>query len=100
MRHLLILALSVSLLAAVPQSRVGRIGKGGKGRPASQAAGCTVTAASPSQANVATALSGRSSGDIVCIPAGSATWTSGVTIPEGVTLKGAGTPNSPAATTG
>lgn len=43
-----------------------------------------------SQSDVQTKISGASPGDTVTIPAGSLTWTSGVTISNGVKIEGAG----------
>lgn len=52
----------------------------------------TITAASVSRNDVNTALQSASAGDTVVIPAGTATWTSGIswTAPADVTLMGAG----------
>src|SRR6266704_2680900 len=55
----------------------------------SQAA--TWNAAGVDRTSVANAISGASSGDTVNIPAGSATWSSGITITKGITINGAGT---------
>jgi len=55
----------------------------------SQAA--TWTAAGVDRTSVASALTSASSGDTVIIPAGSATWSSGITITKGITINGAGT---------
>src|SRR5689334_944267 len=51
----------------------------------------TWTAAGVDRTSVASALTSASSGDTVIIPAGSATWSSGITITKGVTINGAGT---------
>jgi hypothetical protein len=50
----------------------------------------TITAASPSFADVSAAVSAAVSGDTVIVPAGSATWTSQLVITKGIILKGAG----------
>src|SRR5438045_2334012 len=50
----------------------------------------TITAASPSLANVATAISSAADGDTVVIPSGTATWTSGLAIKKAITLQGKG----------
>lgn len=60
----------------------------------------TYTAASCSQTDVNAVINGPThtavDGDVIQIPAGSCTWTSGITIPSGIgiTVKGSGTPNS------
>jgi hypothetical protein len=53
---------------------------------------CDVTASSASYVDVSTAVSSATSGQTVCIPAGSATLTDGqyITMPPGVTIQGAG----------
>ena len=50
----------------------------------------TITAATASQANVQAAITSAASGDTVVIPAGSATWSSGVKINKSLTLQGSG----------
>lgn len=62
----------------------------------------TITAASCSSADVQTAVTAALDGYTVNIPAGSCTWTSGVTVPDdrGITIKGSGTPTASAATIG
>lgn len=50
----------------------------------------TINAASPSRADVNTAVTASSDGDTVTIPAGTATWTSGITLAKAITLQGAG----------
>jgi len=50
----------------------------------------TITAASPSFADVSAAVSSAVSGDTVIVPAGSATWSSQLVITKGIILKGAG----------
>jgi hypothetical protein len=54
--------------------------------------GCTTTAASLSQTDVQTALNAAAAGSTVCLPAGTGTWSTGVTwnAPANVTLLGAG----------
>lgn len=49
----------------------------------------TIQAASCSQADVQAAINAASGGDMVSIPAGNCTWTSGVTITKGLTVQGA-----------
>jgi len=58
---------------------------------AASSQGATVVAAGVDRTSVANAISSASSGDTVSIPAGSATWSSGITITKGVTITGAGT---------
>jgi hypothetical protein len=64
------------------------------------AMGATYTAASCSRADVDAVINGPThtavDGDVIQIPTGSCTWTSGVVVPDGIgiTIKGAGTPNS------
>lgn len=50
----------------------------------------TITAATCSQASVASAVASASPGDTVAIPAGTCSWTSPLTITKGITLQGAG----------
>jgi len=50
----------------------------------------THTAASCSQADVQAAVNAASPGDIVRVPAGTATWSSGLSISKGIRLEGAG----------
>jgi hypothetical protein len=62
-------------------------------------AGCTGSSptwtSTPDQASVASCVSQANDGDTITIAAGSATWTSGVTVSaKGLTIKGTGTPNS------
>jgi hypothetical protein len=56
------------------------------------ACGATITASSPSRTDVVAAITESSTGDTIQIPAGSATWSSGVTIPSGkvLVIQGAG----------
>lgn len=54
------------------------------------ARGATITASSASLADVNTALALCSDGDTLSIPAGSATWSSALTINNAITLQGAG----------
>jgi len=51
----------------------------------------TWNAAGVDRTSVASAISSASSGDTVNIPAGSATWSSGISITKGITINGAGT---------
>lgn len=66
----------------------------------------TYTAASCSQSAVNAVINGPThvavDGDTINIPAGSCTWTSGITVPSkiGITVIGSGTPNSGSSTTG
>src|SRR5438034_10886843 len=50
----------------------------------------TVNANSLSQSDVATAISSAVDGDIVTIPAGTATWTGTLSVKKAITLQGAG----------
>src|SRR6266446_837094 len=50
----------------------------------------TINAASPAFAAVNTAIALAANGDTVVIPAGTATWTSSLTIGKAITLQGAG----------
>ena len=54
----------------------------------------TLTAASPSFQDVNAAVSKSNSGDIVIIPAGTATWNSTLMITKAITLKGGGIDNT------
>jgi len=51
----------------------------------------TIIATSCSQADVQAAIDTSTAADIVSVPAGICTWSSGVIISKGITLKGAGT---------
>lgn len=50
----------------------------------------SITASSCTAANVNTAINAAAAGDIVQIPAGSCTWSSGITVNKPITLQGAG----------
>ena len=50
----------------------------------------TIPAASPSYDDVSAAVASAAPGDTVTVPAGSATWTSQLTVTRGITLMGAG----------
>ncbi len=52
--------------------------------------GAEITASSPSRSDVVTALTAAAAGDTVIMPAGTATWTSGITYGLGIHLRGAG----------
>lgn len=66
----------------------------------------TYTAASCNQSDVNAVINGPThtavDGDTIKIPSGSCNWTTGITVPSniGVSIVGAGTPNSTASTTG
>src|SRR5947207_2269780 len=51
----------------------------------------SITARSPALADVSTAISAAKGGDTVVVPAGTASWTSVLTITKGITLLGATT---------
>jgi hypothetical protein len=53
----------------------------------------TITAASPSFADVSAAVAAAGRGDTVNVPAGSATWSSTLTLTKGISLQGAGRDN-------
>ena len=55
-----------------------------------QAGAATVTAKSVSFADVSSAIGSAHEGDTVVVPAGTASWTSTLTIRKGITLEGAG----------
>src|SRR4051812_11565133 len=57
----------------------------------SQFVSCTTTTANLTQSTVQTAVNNAADGDVVCLPAGAATWTStvGFSNSKGVTLAGA-----------
>src|SRR2546430_3579868 len=55
-----------------------------------QAGAAVINAASPSFGNVSTAIALAANGDTIVIPAGTATWTSSLTINQAITLQGAG----------
>ena len=50
----------------------------------------TIPAASCSQADVQAAINTASAGDTLQVPAGTATWTSGLTLSKGIHLRGSG----------
>jgi len=50
----------------------------------------THASASCSYADVNTAISAASNGDVVTIPSGACTWTSGITVSKNITIQGAG----------
>lgn len=54
----------------------------------------THNAASCSSADVATAITASANGDIVTIPVGTCTWTSGITVTKNITIQGAGYANT------
>jgi len=54
-----------------------------------QVNGATISARSPAFADVQTAITLAKDGDIVTVPAGTASWTSLLTITKGITLQGA-----------
>ena len=56
-----------------------------------QVNGATISARSPALADVVTAISLAKEGDIVSVPAGTASWNSVLTITKGITLQGATT---------
>ncbi len=58
------------------------------------ASGSIINAASVSEADVTTAIAAASNGDTVVIPAGTATWTSKLTITKAITLRGNGIGNT------
>jgi hypothetical protein len=66
----------------------------------------TYTAASCNRSDVNAVINGAThtaaDGDVINIPSGSCTWTSGITVPTGIgiTIQGNGAPNSTTATTG
>src|ERR1700747_798215 len=66
----------------------------------------TYTAASCNQSAVNAVINGPThtavNGDVIQIPSGSCTWTSGITVPSniGITITGNGTPDSTPSTTG
>lgn len=60
----------------------------------------THAAASCNLSDVQTAIGSAAVGDTVTIPAGTCTWTSGLSISTGITLSGSGTPNTGAGTFG
>jgi hypothetical protein len=65
----------------------------------------TYTAASCNLSDVNAVINGPThtagNGDVIIIPAGSCTWTSGISVSgKGITIKGTGTPNSTPSTTG
>lgn len=58
----------------------------------------TVTALSPSLADVSRAISSAADGDTIVVPAGTASWTSSLVITKGITLQGQTTTDSAAGT--
>jgi hypothetical protein len=79
-----LLALLVSYDSNQIRIRLGTVGGGTDG--------CTVTV-SAAQGTAIPAIEGATSGQTVCL-SGTATWTSGATVPDGVSVRGVGTPNS------
>jgi hypothetical protein len=61
---------------------------------ASLSSAATITAASPSRADVGAAVASANYGDTVVIPGGAATWNSQLTINKGITLQGNGSSGS------
>lgn len=57
----------------------------------SNANAATVRASNCSQASVQSAVNSAAKGDTVTVPAGSCTWSGGVTVSKGITVQGAGT---------
>jgi hypothetical protein len=57
--------------------------------PHASAMAATITASSPSLRDVQSAVASARDGDTVIVPAGTATWTSGLTLTKGITLLGA-----------
>jgi hypothetical protein len=53
-----------------------------------------INAASPSRADVVTAINSAANGDTIIVPAGTASWTTGITVTKGITLQGQTTTNS------
>ena len=62
----------------------------------------TRTAASCNASDVQAAVTAAADGDTINVPAGSCTWTTGVTVPAniGISIIGTGTPNSTSSTVG
>jgi hypothetical protein len=58
----------------------------------------TINAASPSHVDVTNAIASAVDGDTVIVPAGTASWTSGITLTKGITLIGQTTTNPVAKT--
>ena len=58
----------------------------------------TINAASPSRTDVAAAIAQVVDGDTVIIPAGTASWTSGITVSKGITIQGQTTTDAAAGT--
>jgi hypothetical protein len=52
--------------------------------------GATITARSVALTDVATAINAAANGDTVVLPAGTATWTAGITVTKGISIIGAG----------
>ena len=52
--------------------------------------GATINARSVALADVATAINAAANGDTVALPAGTATWTAGITVTKGISIIGAG----------
>jgi hypothetical protein len=57
-----------------------------------------INAGSPSLADVKNAIASAADGDTVIVPAGTAAWTSTVTITKGITIQGQTTVNSDSGT--
>jgi len=56
-----------------------------------QAQAATIRAASPSRADVGTAVAAAADGDTVIVPAGTASWTATLEVTKGITIQGATT---------
>src|SRR2546429_7999793 len=56
-----------------------------------QAQAATIKAASPSRADVGTAVAAAADGDTVIVPAGTASWTATLEVTKGITIQGATT---------
>lgn len=80
----LALSLSLTLLASMAMIIL----------PPQPAKAQTITAASPDRDDVLDAIANAQNGDIVEIPAGNATWDSGISFTKAITLKGQSTPTN------
>lgn len=91
-RSLPLVACAVVFLASEPRAEQARV----RVNPS------IISAASCSTAHVQAAVDLASDGYTVLIPAGSCTWTSGITVPSGIeiTITGAGTPTASSGTIG
>lgn len=62
--------------------------------PRSSQLACTTTTADASRTAVSNAITNANTGDVICVPAATATWSTPLNITKGITLSGAGIGNT------